>query len=211
VWQWWNFCKGKVANGKTVLRVNLGETAVCIFQGGQKGNVFVTKKRPRDEPVQHISKGRRRCYLTHIALVCDRTDLQPSPPQVIVGNERTFLAGGMGALATARPANVRLVRQKSAWNNKDLVCRVIRWLAEALRPHMHEVQPVLFFDACMRSSPATRYFAAACIILIRAPPVHAQSARWELRTQLVATQPLTPFLGPSGAPRLWPRCVSVCT
>jgi hypothetical protein len=114
VWQWWNFCKGKVANGRTVLRVSLGETAVRIFQGDQKGNVFVAKKRPRDEPVQHISKGKRRCYLAHVALVCGRTDLQPSLPQVIVGNEGTFLAGGMSALATARPANVRLVRQKSA-------------------------------------------------------------------------------------------------
>jgi hypothetical protein len=161
VWQWWNFCKGKVADGKTVLRINLDETAVCVFQGDQKGNVFVTKKRPRDEPVQRISKGKRRCYLTHIALVCDRADLQPSLPQVVVGNERTFLAREMAALTAACPAHVRLVRQKSAWNNKDLMRRVIRWLAEALRPHMHEVQPVLFLDACKVHLAAAVFAACA--------------------------------------------------
>ena len=93
--QWWNFCRSKVAHGKTVLRINLDETSACVFQGDVKGNVFVSNKRSRDEPMQKISQGRRRCHFTHVGLICDRTDLQPLLPQVIVGNERTFKAGDM--------------------------------------------------------------------------------------------------------------------
>ncbi len=68
-------------------------------------------------------------------------------PQIIVGNQSTFLAGSLAALRSACPKNVILVRQKSAWNNETLCSLIVRWLGAALRPHLGEYQPVLLLDA----------------------------------------------------------------
>ena len=133
--------------GKTPLRVNIDETAVCAFQGDCRGNILISKKRPREGAVQRVSRGKRRCYLTHVACVCDRSDLQPLLPQVVIGNESTFLAREFAALLRGRPANVKLVRQQSAWNNDALCASIVRWLGAALRPHAGQLQPILLLDA----------------------------------------------------------------
>ena len=147
-WQWFNYYSREVQPGKQILRINLDETSVCLFQGDRKGTVFVHKKRLReDEPVQRIPRWKRRCCLTHIAVICDSPELQPLMPQVLVGNEATFLSSGLAALRAACPGNVRLVRQKSAWNNAGLCAWVVQLLALALRPHLHRLQPVLLLDA----------------------------------------------------------------
>jgi hypothetical protein len=81
-------------------------------------------------------------------------------------------------LAAASPPNVHLVRQKSAWNNIDLMGRVIRLLAEALRPHMHEVQPILLLDACRMHLAAS--VVAACTSSQIWPIVVPACATWRL-------------------------------
>ena len=158
----------QVPNGKTVLRINLDETSICLFQGAGKGAVFVDTRRHREggglaapaEPVQSVPQARRRCCLTHIAFVCDRHDLQPLLPQIIVGNENTFPAGAFAALQGSCPANVRLVRQRSAWNNAELCGQVVQWLVEALGSRLGELQPVLLLDACKLHY--SRQVLAAC-------------------------------------------------
>ena len=102
VWQWFNFLKGQVPGGKAVLRLNVDETSVCLFQGGGKGTVIAGKRKIRDrapdgasasvEPVQKVTRTTRRTCMTHVAFVCDRPDIQPLLPQVVIGNERTFPA-----------------------------------------------------------------------------------------------------------------------
>ena len=114
MWQWWNYDCGQISVGKVPLRINLDETAICLFQGDVKGAVFATKKRQRDEPFQRIGRRKRRCYLTHVALICDRPDIQPLLPQTIIGNEHTFLSRSMAALRASCPRNVFIVRQRSA-------------------------------------------------------------------------------------------------
>ena len=129
----------------------MDETSICLWQGDAKGTViFNRRKRPRweEEPVQRLKKASKRTCLTHIAFICDRADVQPLLPQVIVGNCATFPARDWAALLAATPANVYLVRQKSAWSNAQLLARVINVLAEALRPFLGEAQPVLLMDAC---------------------------------------------------------------
>ena len=136
--------------GKSVLKLNLDETSFCLFQGAAKGALMVTKRRLRDrlpDLAQNASASRRRTCLTHIGLICDRRDLQSLLPQVIIGNERTFSATDWAALNAARPDKVVLVRQKSAWNNSELMVRVVRLIASVLSPYLHEVQPVLLMDA----------------------------------------------------------------
>ena len=63
-----------------MLRLNLDGTSICLFQGDVKGTIFAFKWKP---PVQRVALGKRRTYLTHIALVCDRPNLQDLMPQVM--------------------------------------------------------------------------------------------------------------------------------
>jgi hypothetical protein len=107
--------------------------------------VFASKK--RKAPTQKVSRGKRRCCLTHVGLVCDSCEYQPLMPQYIVGNESTFLVRDEAALKAACPPNITLIRQKSAWNNAYLCTKIIRALGVALRPFLHSIQPILIFDA----------------------------------------------------------------
>ena len=164
VWQWWNYLCSQIPVGKTALRINLDETAICLFQGDGKGNVFMSKTCP-SAPVQDVPRRRRRCFLTHVALVCDRTDIQPLLPQVLIANEATFPAGLMPALRAACPANVFLVRQKSSWNNSDLCSQIMRWLGLALLPFRGTLQPVLLLDAVrIHTTPQVLRACVACQI-----------------------------------------------
>ena len=148
-WQWWNAACERVPAGKHVLRINLDETSVCLYQGEQKGNLLLSRRRLKEEGVaQKVSRSKRRCCLTHVAVICDKPDLQPAMPQVILGNAFTFQAGQMVGLRSACPPNVHLVRQKSAWNNIETMKIVIRLIADAVKPHGDHLQPILLLDAC---------------------------------------------------------------
>ena len=115
-WQWWNFAESRAPAGRTPLRINVDETSVCLVLGVARGNIFFRKRRspPTEEPVQRAKRSKRRTCLTHVAFVCDRTDLQPLLPQVLIGNCATFLQRDWAALTAACPANVHLIRQKGA-------------------------------------------------------------------------------------------------
>ena len=126
------------------MRLNLDETSICLFQGSGRGNVFVAKKR---RVIQFVTKRKRRAFFTHVAVICDRSDLQPCMPQVLVSNERSFPAGAMDRLRRSCPVNVVLIRQKSAWNNNILCARIIRRIAAALGHLRDRYQPVLLLDA----------------------------------------------------------------
>jgi len=151
VWQWFNHAEQlATAKGRSILRVNLDETSVCLFPGSTAGSVFVSLKRSREGCVQTVAKWKRRCCLTHVGLICDQADIQPQLPQFVVGNERTFLARNMPALRLACPPNVTLVRQKSAWSSAALTARVVREIAAALRrlgARSRNLQVVLVMDA----------------------------------------------------------------
>ena len=68
MWQWWNHYCTQVPRGKRLLRVNLDETVICLNQNNGPGNLFLSKNL---RMTQNISRGTRRTYLNHVALVCD--------------------------------------------------------------------------------------------------------------------------------------------
>ena len=144
VWHWYNYVTSRIPPGKEVLRLNLDETSVCLYQGGGKGNVFVSRKR---RVTQRAPIGKRRCCITHVGVICDQTDIQPRLPQVLIGNEFTFQAGAIAALRASSPSNVVLLRQKSAWNNHATCAWIIRRIGLALAPYAGRYQPVLLLDA----------------------------------------------------------------
>jgi hypothetical protein len=143
VWQWFNFYSASAPPGKEILRVNVDETSVCLFQGGHRGNIFVSK---RDEPTERAALNQRRSYITHVAFVSDRADVQPLLPQFVIGNEHVLPARQLAALQAACPA-VRLIRQKSSWCNSELFAAMVRALGRALAALSSNFQIVLIFDA----------------------------------------------------------------
>ena len=131
--------------GKKILRLNLDETSLCLFQGKRKGNIFITKKEPR--AAQRVSLSLQRAYLSHIGIICDDPLIQPLLPQVVLGNGHIIPAGVFAALRAGRAANVFLERERSSWNNTVVMRRVLRYLRQALGPYMRHVQPILLMDA----------------------------------------------------------------
>ena len=146
-WQWLNHLVSKVAAGKKALIINMDETAVCLYQGTGKGTVMAGKKRKRDGPVQRVNRATRRTYLTHVAFICDNPFYQKLLPQIIIGNEHTLLVRDMPELQRHCPGRFTLIRQKSAWNNAQLMCTIVERLWAALAPFATKVQPILLMDA----------------------------------------------------------------
>ena len=144
MWKWFNYVCSCVPPGQRVLRLNLDETSICLFQGGGRGNVFVSKKR---RATQRASRAVRRRCLTHVGVICDQADIQPLLPQVLIGNEATFLQRSMVELRGACPANVTLLRQRSAWSNAELCAMIVQRIGHALAPCRGRYQPVLLLDA----------------------------------------------------------------
>ena len=93
-WQWFSWLEERAPAGKQLLRLNLDETSVCIYPGREAGSVFISK---RKAPVESAPASKRRRCMTHVAVVCDRADLQPLLPQFIIGNEVLFLPFGAAA------------------------------------------------------------------------------------------------------------------
>ena len=145
--QWWRHLQSKTPPGTAILRVNLDETSIALHQGGGAGSIFVGKRKMK-EIVEVASTSKRRCYMSHIALICDRSDLQPRLPQVVVANEHTIRVRDLPALRAACPPNVVIIRQKSAWNNDVLCALIIGLLKKAVAAHAGGARIVLLLDCC---------------------------------------------------------------
>ena len=139
-----------MSGGRRVLRLNLDETSVCLYQGGGKGTLFHSRRGqdPRGEPVQVASRQQRRACMTHVAIICDDPAIQPLLPQYVIGNRVVFSLREWGALRASCPSNVVLVRQQSSWNNTKVLTMIVHRLGVVLRPFLCSVQPVLLMDAC---------------------------------------------------------------
>lgn len=133
MWQWYNHAEAlALARGKTLLRINIDETSVCLHPGCGRGAVFVTQKWLRDGGGQHVPKWKQRRYMSHVAVICDRPDVQAVLPQFVIGNGGTLLQRSIAALRRGRPTNVRLLRKTTAWNTSRLTACLIRQIAAVL-------------------------------------------------------------------------------
>ena len=144
-WHWWNHCCDRVPSGKVPLRINLDETALCLFQGHAKGNIFIGKGH---KAKQNVARSTTRTHLTHVGLICDDPLVQAVLPQVIIANEKTITVAQFAHLRSRCPPNVRLLRARSAWVDAKTCAQIVRWLGAALKPFMVDRQPILLLDAC---------------------------------------------------------------
>ena len=143
-WQWYNYLAACVPVGRTILRINLDETSICLYQGARFGNSFDLDG---GAPVQNASLARRRMCATLVAMICDAPHIQPMLPQAFICNERLFPQAELATLRAGLPKNVRLLRQRNAWSSIALTMMIVRLLRDALAPYMAEFMPILLFDA----------------------------------------------------------------
>ena len=109
------------ARGRTLLRVHLDETMVCLYPGRGRGAVFIPKRMVREGRGQHVPLWKRRCNMTHVGVVCDRADVQAVLPQFLIASGRALVARSLAALQLACPPNVQLLRQDKAWNEATIM------------------------------------------------------------------------------------------
>ena len=119
---------------KPIVCVNLDETAIEYGLGGQVGYVVRRHKAGINmgDAVEPEDTKNRRGTISYIALICDNSLLQPRIPQYLVGNEHRFTAALMREMIPLLPRNIRLVRQKSSWNNASLMRQILYALSIAL-------------------------------------------------------------------------------
>ena len=149
VYQWWNYLESCCPVGKTILRLNLDETAVKTYMAPVKG--LVTRQRPgagsgKRRIAQATRKQQRSC-LTHVAIVCDRPEIQPRLPQVLVGNAAVLPLYIQKELEPQLRKNVFLVRRKSAWVDAAYMVKIMELLGTILQPLLRDFQPILLLDA----------------------------------------------------------------
>ena len=153
-----NFLHERIPEGKKALLLNLDESSICTFMGKSVGNLFAWKG-----IAQKASRGQQRTYLSYVAIICDDPILQTGLPQFIVANKRTLSERQAVRLRSAGPANIHLLREKSAWVNADILAQIIGALAGALAPYTGTLQPILLFDACRPHVTRSRNSWGSCV------------------------------------------------
>ena len=156
VWHWFNHCCSRIPAGQTLLRINVDQTAICLFQGNVRGNIFLSSRHTMRQNIAHAVT---RTFLTHVAFICDNKEIQTILPQVLIANERTLTLVELEQLRRTLPPNVKLLRQKSAWMNAANFTSCVRLFGATLAPHRRTVQPVLLLDA-LKQHYNPRSFAA---------------------------------------------------
>ena len=146
MWQWWNCWEEHVAPPKKVLRVNVDETAVRFYMP-QRAGLLAKRRRGGPSLAQDAPRGQQRSCVTHVAAICDDTAVQPSLPQVFIGNEAVLKVAAVKLVGPALHKNVILLRRKSGWVNKEFLVSYVKLLAACLEPFALEYQPILLWDA----------------------------------------------------------------
>ena len=58
-WRWWNHYE-MLEQRKTLLRINMDESSICLHQGDGKGTIVLDRERHREDAVQRVSRRTRR-------------------------------------------------------------------------------------------------------------------------------------------------------
>jgi hypothetical protein len=144
-WYMWDVLRDKgQKSGKTILRVNVDETALTLGFAGHSGTL---KQRNKHEPclVQDIAP--TRGTFSNIAFICDDTEVQVVLPQIIVGNESLLPQKVLDDLNDQLPNNVYLCREKSGWITAAMFAVALRWLARATQ-HLSETHLLVVLLDC---------------------------------------------------------------
>ena len=128
-----------VEAGKRVLRLNLDETSVCVFQKPLQGVVMKTGRHTRAGTPSRmgVRRGSTRQNITYVAIISDDVEFNEQLPQFIIGDRRSFTVERFPSYFTAAPRNVYLLKDEKAWNNwriMEKIVRVLGLVGRRLRP-----------------------------------------------------------------------------
>ena len=112
------------------LLLNLDETALSYSFHQAKG-LYVRKLKRKGRCYSQVRKQDLRGTVTHVAIIANRSEVQPKLPQVIIGNRHRFTKGLLASVVADKPASVHLFRRKSSWNNISVMCEILDLLAAA--------------------------------------------------------------------------------
>lgn len=147
--QWNTFLESRCAAHKSVLRINMDETSVKLWLGGQRGCVVQAGEAASATPLeQEVTLRARRAAVSLACFVCDDPEVQRTLPQVIVGNDRVVAATVAAEFQASQTGNVFLLRRKSAWVNSSTLVRIIALLAAAVAPLLSTRHIIFSMDAC---------------------------------------------------------------
>ena len=145
-WQWHgDLRRVLVHDGRPPLRLNLDETSIVLNHDDEKGVVSQSSK---GKFVLVKKKSKKRGSLTHVAMVCDDTAVQPLLPQFIIGNESVLRVTDLSALETCLPKNVIVIRAKSSWVTVELFIVMLEMLRKILNGNNIKRLPILLLDCC---------------------------------------------------------------
>lgn len=149
IYQWWKFTELLCPAGKTILRLNLDETAMRTWMHPGKG--LMCKPGPTEprrlRRFTPASRKQARGCLTHVAIICDRPEIQIHLPHVLIANESVLPLYIQRDVEPQLHRNVFLARRKSAWVDAAYMVKIIQLLGTILKPFLGEYQPVLLMDA----------------------------------------------------------------
>ena len=133
--------RSRVPAGKTPLLLSLDETCVLLDAQDRRGNCVRCLSKFK---VPHLA--RARAAVTHVAIVCDRADVQPCLPQYILSNKRVITASLLRTALPHKPAAVQILRGQSGWSTAATMCSVLNCLADELEA-WPGLQPIVCLDA----------------------------------------------------------------
>ena len=91
-WKFFNFLAAQIPHHKKILRMNMDETACKLFYTPRQGMLAgkaVARDARRGLHARRATMHQKRSMISHVALICDNSTLQPCLPQFLVANERT--------------------------------------------------------------------------------------------------------------------------
>ena len=148
-WQWFNLHRSNGNEAEIV--INIDETPINLGMQLPQGIHFpkTKAKHVQREPIARcMTRQESRTTFTWVAMLCNKSWLQPLLPQVLIVNQHTVARGDMDRLRNNLPSNVHLWREKTAWVTRETFVRVIALLGEVLRVWCPDRPAVLLMDTC---------------------------------------------------------------
>ena len=124
----------------------MDEASVAFHLTGLVGTVLRTGRFRRARCGDRASLGARRGFVTYIASICNDPEVNRILPQVVLGNTHRFLLKTLREVQPELGENIYLWREKTSWNNKDLMKRWIRLLCMCLGPWLDDRAVYLVVD-----------------------------------------------------------------
>ena len=149
-WTWTQWLINSLGGMDQVVIMNLDETGVPMFMGDLRGNIILEPCSGRRTvlPSQNVPRNLTRAAVTHVAIICNRPELQPCLPQLLLGDSSTLTIQAQRDVQAAAPANVTVWRLKSRWVDVAVMKTLLRAISGNLRANSPGLKPILIWDCC---------------------------------------------------------------